>query len=163
MNNKKGMSLIVLVITILVMIILAGVVIVSLQQSNPIDQAKTAKNVTQIADVRAAINQYAATQSALTDNGTPTLSAIYSNEAHPEYSTLNDYKTYAKVGETDKIQKILGVTTVTDVKGDFYVTTNGNSVFILDENQDDMAKLLLNEKELTTKVYEKNGIVYNKK
>ena len=41
-KEKNGISLIVLVITILVMIILAGVVIVSLQESNPINKAKEA-------------------------------------------------------------------------------------------------------------------------
>ena len=48
MKNKKGISLIVLVITILVMIILAGVVIVSLQDSNPIDKAKEAVKATDL-------------------------------------------------------------------------------------------------------------------
>ena len=42
MNKRKGISLIVLVITILVMIILAGVVVVSLQKNNPIEKAKEA-------------------------------------------------------------------------------------------------------------------------
>ena len=41
-NKRKGISLIVLVITILVMIILAGVVVVSLQKNNPIEKAKEA-------------------------------------------------------------------------------------------------------------------------
>ena len=41
-ENKLGISLIVLVITILVMIILAGVVVVSLQKNNPIEKAKEA-------------------------------------------------------------------------------------------------------------------------
>ncbi|MEG0281546.1 MAG: hypothetical protein RR662_00015 [Clostridia bacterium] len=41
-NMKAGMSLIVLVITILVMIILAGVVVVSLTKNNPIEKAKEA-------------------------------------------------------------------------------------------------------------------------
>ena len=59
MNNKKGISLIVLVITILVMIILAGVVIVSLQNDNPINKAKYAKMVDSVQSVRAAISQYA--------------------------------------------------------------------------------------------------------
>ena len=43
MNKRKGISLIVLVITILVMIILAGVVVVSLSKNNPIEKAKEAK------------------------------------------------------------------------------------------------------------------------
>ena len=42
-KRRKGISLIVLVITILVMIILAGVVVVSLQKNNPIERAKEAK------------------------------------------------------------------------------------------------------------------------
>ncbi len=42
-KRRKGISLIVLVITILVMIILAGVVIVSLQKNNPIEKAKEAR------------------------------------------------------------------------------------------------------------------------
>ena len=42
MNKRKGISLIVLVITILVMIILAGVVIVSLSKNNPVEKAKEA-------------------------------------------------------------------------------------------------------------------------
>ncbi len=43
MNKRRGISLIVLVITILVMIILAGVVIVSLQKNNPIERSKEAR------------------------------------------------------------------------------------------------------------------------
>ena len=42
MNKRKGISLIVLVITILVMLILSGVVIVSLSKNNPIEKAKEA-------------------------------------------------------------------------------------------------------------------------
>lgn len=40
---KKGISLIVLVITIIVMIIIAGAIIISLSQTNVIDQADNAK------------------------------------------------------------------------------------------------------------------------
>ncbi len=40
MQNKKGVSLIVLIITILVMIIIAGVVIVNLQDKNSIIEAE---------------------------------------------------------------------------------------------------------------------------
>ncbi len=48
-KRKKGISLIVLVITILVMIILAGVVVVSLQKNNPIEKSKEAKFKSNIA------------------------------------------------------------------------------------------------------------------
>ena len=67
MNNKKGISLIVLVITILVMIILAGVVIVSLQNDNPINKAKYAKMVDSAQSVRSAISQYVVTAQASID------------------------------------------------------------------------------------------------
>ena len=50
-KRKKGISLIVLVITILVMIILSGVVIVSLQKNNPIEKAKEAAYKTKIATI----------------------------------------------------------------------------------------------------------------
>ena len=59
MNNKKGISLIVLVITILVMIILAGVVIVSLQKNNPVEKAKKASSDTNEASIKEAVVQYA--------------------------------------------------------------------------------------------------------
>ena len=42
MNKRKGISLIVLVITILVMLILSGVVIVSLSKNSPVEKAKEA-------------------------------------------------------------------------------------------------------------------------
>lgn len=39
MNNKKGISLIVLVITIVIILILAGAIILSLVNNNPIGEA----------------------------------------------------------------------------------------------------------------------------
>ena len=47
-KRRKGISLIVLVITILVMIILAGVVVVSLSKNNPIEKAKEANFKTDV-------------------------------------------------------------------------------------------------------------------
>ncbi len=52
MNKRRGISLIVLIITILVMIILAGVVVVSLQKNNPIPKAKEAVFKTDIAQYK---------------------------------------------------------------------------------------------------------------
>lgn len=56
---KKGMSLIVLVITILVMIILAGVVVVGLSNNNPIGQANSAKALTDLANAKQQVSLYA--------------------------------------------------------------------------------------------------------
>ena len=52
LNNKKGISLIVLVITIIVMIILAAAIILSLQSSGIIERANEAKAKTDVANAR---------------------------------------------------------------------------------------------------------------
>jgi competence protein ComGC len=57
-NNEKGISLIVLVITIIVIIILAGAVILSLSANNPIVQATTAKNNSNVVTVQSAVTLY---------------------------------------------------------------------------------------------------------
>ena len=57
---KKGMSLIVLVITILVMIILAGVVVVGLSDNNPIESANAAKALTELSNYSQSASLYAA-------------------------------------------------------------------------------------------------------
>ena len=52
---KKGISLIVLVITIIVMIIIAGAIIISLSQNNIVDEATTARDDANLANVRAIV------------------------------------------------------------------------------------------------------------
>ena len=52
---KKGISLIVLVITIIVMIIIAGAIIISLNSSNVISQANTAVESSDIANIKSAL------------------------------------------------------------------------------------------------------------
>ncbi len=56
MNKRKGVSLIVLVITIIVMIILSGVVILSLSKNNPIGKANEAKVLNAIATIKEEIS-----------------------------------------------------------------------------------------------------------
>ena len=60
MNKRKGISLIVLVITILVMIILAGVVIVSLSKNNPVNKAKEATFKTDVSTFEGDLSFYLA-------------------------------------------------------------------------------------------------------
>ena len=55
---KKGISLIVLVITIIVIIILAGAVILSLSANNPIAQSTTARNASNLAEVQSSVTLY---------------------------------------------------------------------------------------------------------
>jgi hypothetical protein len=58
---KKGISLIVLVITIIVIIILAGAVILSLAQNNPIGQANQATREHDAAEVESALAMFLGT------------------------------------------------------------------------------------------------------
>ena len=56
MKEKKGISLIVLIVTIIVMIIIAGAVIISLTETNIIDQAETAVEKHNISELKSAAN-----------------------------------------------------------------------------------------------------------
>ena len=56
MKEKKGISLIVLVVTIIVMTIIAGAVIISLTNDNIIDQATNATRKYNIAQLKEQIN-----------------------------------------------------------------------------------------------------------
>ena len=62
MNKRRGISLIVLVITILVMIILAGVVVVSLSKNNPIEKAKEATFKSNVASYLEELSMFHANQ-----------------------------------------------------------------------------------------------------
>ncbi len=57
-NSKKGISLIVLVITIIVIIILAAAVILTMQKSNPIADARTAVEKEDYAEAQNAYNMW---------------------------------------------------------------------------------------------------------
>ncbi|MDD2376542.1 MAG: hypothetical protein PHD15_00735 [Clostridia bacterium] len=59
---KKGISLIVLVITIIVIIILAGAVILSLANNNPINSANKATLLSDVASLKAGVALSYATQ-----------------------------------------------------------------------------------------------------
>ena len=56
MKKTKGISLIVLVITIIVMIIIAGAIILSLSNTNVIDQAEQAKDKYNLSQLKEAVN-----------------------------------------------------------------------------------------------------------
>ncbi|MEG0510329.1 MAG: hypothetical protein RR664_03545 [Clostridia bacterium] len=99
---KKGMSLIVLVITILVMIILAGVVVVSLSKNNPIDTAKTANTLTALSEAQSAVNLYAANKLAEAVDGTTTLKIGAEDTEGIELLTGTNVALYEK-GATDAI------------------------------------------------------------
>lgn len=108
-KDKKGISLIVLVITILVMIILAGVVIVSLQNDNPINKAKFAKNMDSIQNIRSAITQYAVTAQA-TESDSETFGDKMNKILKDADSTYQKIGEYTKILIIDEnVKKLLGV------------------------------------------------------
>ncbi len=75
MKRNKGISLIVLVITIIVIIILAGAVILSLADSNPIESANKAACLSDVANFKSAVALDFATQVSKTTTGIITYSA----------------------------------------------------------------------------------------
>ena len=56
MKEKKGISLIVLIVTIIVMIIIAGAVIISLTETNVIDQAELAVEKHNMSEIKSAVS-----------------------------------------------------------------------------------------------------------
>lgn len=59
MQNKKGVSLTMLVITIIVMTVLAGAIAASLENNNPIDKANFSRVCKTVYTVRTAVSKYA--------------------------------------------------------------------------------------------------------
>ncbi|MEG1009676.1 MAG: hypothetical protein RSC92_04925, partial [Clostridia bacterium] len=57
-STNKGISLIVLVITIIIIIILAGAIILSLSDNNPIESANKAKFVSSMKSFQEELNMY---------------------------------------------------------------------------------------------------------
>ena len=150
MNNKKGISLIVLVITILVMIILAGVVVVSLQKNNPIEKAKLAKLQDSVHSVRGAISQYAATAQA-SDSVATEMAALVDTA---KKCTVADYTTYVQLKASATVKPLIGVST-DNLGGEFYVNVeNGDSIFVTHDAK--LAEALLG----AAKTGVKDGIAY---
>lgn len=60
MKNKRGISLIVLIITIIVIAILAATVIISMNKNNPISSSKEAKFKSDISAIQTELEMYKA-------------------------------------------------------------------------------------------------------
>ena len=100
MNNKKGISLIVLVITIVVVIILAAAVILSLSGNNPINNARIA-NLDQTKDgIESSILAYTGKAESQTLGYYTVTELITGNRSETEsYGIIGDEKTTNKDGE----------------------------------------------------------------
>jgi len=109
---KKGISLIVLVITIIVMIIIAGAVIISLNSSDVIARAEEATLRSNVAELQSAValeyaNQYTAYLSYVTGNSTtaatkPTANSVSTNTVIADLLTKVNANTK---GETYQISE----------------------------------------------------------
>lgn len=88
-NNKKGISLIVLVITIIVIIILAGAIILSLSNNNPISQAVKATYLSDVRNFQNELNLYKTKQFAET-NGNYELAKLQADETSVTYNGVID-------------------------------------------------------------------------
>ena len=121
MYKRKGISLIVLVITILVMIILAGVVVVSLQKNNPIEKAKEANFKTDLATFKEALELYHTNEIANNSNYQKnSINAIRANVATDE-EHFNNMKKYIN-SMTKEYSKKFNI-----VNGELvYIGTNAN-------------------------------------
>lgn len=89
---KKGISLIVLVITIIVLAILAGAVIISLSNQNIITQSSKAKNAADLANAKNAVTLAYAEAVAKGNANKKTTGFAYSDEAATKVMTDTDYK-----------------------------------------------------------------------
>ena len=85
MNKRKGISLIILVITILVMIILAGVVVVSLQKNNPIEKAKEATFKQSLAQIGEELEMFCVNEKA--QNSEFNKETLYANKNSLAFNT----------------------------------------------------------------------------
>lgn len=146
LKNKIGMSLIVLVITILVMIILAGVVVVGLSNNNPIGQANTAVILSDLNAARNTVNLYAANKLASNTIGDGTVTSTKLSVADGELSgtaitltgkTGNFFKTSNnKLGIADPKTG----TYVADENGNLYLviptsdTVDYNNAYVVKQN-----------------------------
>ncbi|MEG2956252.1 MAG: hypothetical protein RR922_05370 [Clostridia bacterium] len=119
---KKGMSLIVLVITILVMIILAGVVVVSLSKNNPIETAKTANTLTALSEAQSAVTLYAANKLAGAADGSTTLKIGAEGADKTELLTATAVPLYANGSST-----AIGPNDTVDDKNNYYKISNSGA------------------------------------
>ena len=94
---KKGISLIVLVITIIVMIIIAGAIIISLNGTNVVNRANEAVTASDVANLRSALTlEYAEIMAANHDNKTDN----DVNQAAADTRYQNVFKTFTVLAAT---------------------------------------------------------------
>lgn len=124
--RKKGISLIVLVITIIVLIILAGTVILTLSNNNPVESAEEATFKSNVAEYKSELSLWI-----LSETGNKT--------GDYDYKKLNADNTYAKYGDTSISEGATIKTIIASMKtGDLtkFVIQQGELVYVGDINSD---------------------------
>lgn len=124
---KKGISLIVLVITIIVIIILAGALILNLSKNNPIDSAKKAQFYSTIETFKDELGLYIISKSAAS-GGNYDYTTLYADSSKVIENNIED--------STRNISKIISSIDNTKYKGNFiiengvltYVGENDNEI-----------------------------------
>ena len=144
MNNKRGISLIVLVITIVVVIILAAAVILSLSGNNPINNARVA-NLDQTKDgIESSILAYSGKAQSQTLGYYTVAELLTGNRSETEsYGIVEDEKTTNKDGEEiyniDKAKfesKIDTLPSTPTANGAWYVDENGKVYLVYDKKDE---------------------------
>ena len=144
MNNKRGISLIVLVITIVVVIILAAAVILSLSGNNPINNARVA-NLDQTKDgIESSILAYTGKAQSQTLGYYTVAELLTGNRSETEsYGIVEDEKTTNKDGEEiyniDKAKfesKIDTLPSTPTANGAWYVDENGKVYLVYDKKDE---------------------------
>ena len=144
MNNKRGISLIVLVITIVVVIILAAAVILSLSGNNPINNARVA-NLDQTKDgIESSILAYSGKAQSQTLGYYTVAELLTGNRSETEsYGIVEDEKTTNKDGEEiyniDKAKfesKIDTLPSTPTANRAWYVDENGKVYLVYDKKDE---------------------------
>lgn len=138
MEQKKGISLIVLIVTIIVMIIIAGAVIISLTETNIIDQAETAVEKHNKSELEAAANMAYSNWLAnkhLEGAETPVQNYIRNELIKQGVATWEDFSKWyitptGKIEEID--QEALTIIVKVDQEHNFAVFTTDYSLFNID-------------------------------
>ena len=156
-KNKSGMSLLVLVVTILSMIILSGVVVMGLIDNNPIEKAQNAKALTNISAIESEVYLYTTKQLSLSKAGVDLYPVERDNSGKPILAD-DKYDANFKNSLPDELKNIVKkiqdkygknpsgatfnlngfypldtakVTSTSVFEGDFIIFVNGKNFFVL--------------------------------
>ena len=134
MKEKKGISLIVLIVTIIVMIIIAGAIILSLTETNIIDQAEVAVEKHNLSEMKSAASMaysdWILRENTTKDNTTDVQSYIRNSLINQGFLTWEDTSKYyiTRTGGIEEIEDQDAFIYVLDIPVDNYEYTVGDII-----------------------------------